>query len=54
MLLFAGSIFETGKRWRVPYLLYLLAAIMVAEIAFNGDCLACAAWGTLWNDPILD
>ena len=32
--------FETRKRWRVPYLLYLLAAIMVAEIAFNGKCTA--------------
>ena len=31
--------FETGKRWRVPYLLYLLVAIIVAEIAFNGDSL---------------
>ena len=29
--------FETGKRWRVPYLLYLLVAIIVAEIAFNGE-----------------
>ena len=37
----AGSMFETRKRWRVPYLLYLLAAIMIAEIAFNGESLAC-------------
>lgn len=29
--------FETRKRWRVPYLIYLLAAIMLAEIAFNGE-----------------
>ena len=29
--------FETGKRWRVPYLIYLLALIMLAEIAFNGE-----------------
>ena len=33
----AGSMFETRKRWRVPYLIYLLAAIMLAEIAFNGE-----------------
>ena len=32
----AGSMFETGRRWRVPYLIYLLAVIMLAEIAFNG------------------
>ena len=31
-----GSMFETGRRWRVPYLIYLLALIMLAEIAFNG------------------
>ena len=29
--------FETSKRWRVPYLIYLLALIMLAEIAFNGE-----------------
>ena len=33
----AGSMFETRKRWRVPYLIYLLAVIMLAEIAFNGE-----------------
>ena len=33
----AGSMFETGRRWRVPYLIYLLALIMLAEIAFNGE-----------------
>jgi hypothetical protein len=31
-----GSIFETRKRARVPYLLYALAAVLFAEIAFNG------------------
>jgi hypothetical protein len=29
--------FETRKRWRVPYLIYLLAAAMLAEVAFNGN-----------------
>ena len=29
--------FETNKRWRVPYLLYLLAVIMLGEVAFNGE-----------------
>lgn len=43
----AGSMFETGKRWRVPYLLYLLVAIMLAEIAFNGDCPAHTSWGVV-------
>ncbi len=33
---YAGSMFETNKRWRVPYLLYLLAVIMLGEVAFNG------------------
>ena len=41
----AGSMFETGRRWRVPYLIYLLALIMLAEIAFNGE--ACLRQSTL-------
>ncbi|CAL8465267.1 g4802 [Coccomyxa elongata] len=30
-----GSIFETRKRARVPYLLYALSLVLIAEIAFN-------------------
>lgn len=32
----AGSIFETEKRARVPYLLYALAVVALGEIAFTG------------------
>lgn len=38
-----GSMFETSKRWRVPYLIYVLAAVMLGEIAFNGE---------LFNPPL--
>ncbi|CAK0786854.1 hypothetical protein CVIRNUC_010068 [Coccomyxa viridis] len=52
-----GSMFETGRRWRVPHLIYLLAVIMLAEIAFNGYATwfveqrrpDCAPTRKLWN-----
>ena len=33
----AGSIFETEKRARVPYLLYALALVAFGEIGFTGE-----------------
>ena len=31
----AGSIFETHLRWRVPYILYAVHAVLVVEICIN-------------------
>lgn len=36
-IIFPGSIFETRKRARVPYLLYALSLVLIVEIGFNGN-----------------
>ncbi len=43
-MLLPGSIFETRKRARVPYLLYALSLVLIVEIAFNGDPLSTVHW----------
>ena len=39
----AGSIFETERRWRVPYLLYVFAILYDAQICVQGTIMVIAS-----------